>query len=353
MVFVWVFFMEQIVKKIFKEKLNLEVSKIEITKLFGHASYRTYYRATLPDKTTYVIMQMPPGASSVSEEITNYQGSKEELPYLNIQRYLKGLGLPVPEVYAWVPEENLLVLEDVGDRHLEGYVKEASEVMRLPFYKRAIDLLVELQKKTEKKGDCIAFHRSFDETLLNWELDHFLEFGIEDRFQIKISEEEKKTFVQFTREVSKTIAQSPYRFVHRDFQSRNLMLKDYNLYLLDFQDALLGPEPYDLVSLLRDSYVELSWRVVDSLIGYYLQTRAKQGIPVQSEKEFRRLFDLVTLQRKLKDTGRFQFIHSVKGNSNFLVSVPASLRYVGEAFSHLPELDKLREWIGKYVKELM
>jgi aminoglycoside/choline kinase family phosphotransferase len=346
--------MEEALKKILQEKMDLAVGEILVTKLFGHASYRTYYRLTLPDGKTFIVMQMPPGKSSVSEEITNYQGPKDELPYLNVQHYLREVGLPVPSVYAWAPEEKLMVLEDLGDRLLETYLQDTTELLRISFYKRAIDLLVALQKKTREHPDdrCISFHRSFDETLLNWEFDHFLEYGIEDRFQIKIPEDQKKTFHDLTRSITKEIIASPFGFTHRDYQSRNLILKNYELYLLDFQDALKGPEAYDLVALLRDSYVELSWKAVDQLITYYLEKRENEGIPAGDPPSFRRLFDLVTLQRKLKDTGRFQFIHTVKGNPNFLVSVPASLRYVKEAFSHLPELEPLREWIGKYVSEL-
>jgi aminoglycoside/choline kinase family phosphotransferase len=361
--------MEETLKKILQEKLSLVVSELKITKLFGHASYRTYYRLSLSDGKTYIVMQMPPGKSSVSEEITNYQGPKDELPFLNVQRYLKEIGLPVPAVYAWSPEDRLMVLEDLGDRLLETYLNDTTELLRISFYKRAVDLLVQLQKKTKGqapqgdggvsppnqgtgKFDCIAFHRSFDETLLNWEFDHFLEYGIEDRFKVKIPEAEKNFFIDTTRKISKEIISSPYGFTHRDYQSRNLILKNYELYLLDFQDALRGPEPYDLVALLRDSYIELSWKAVDQLIAYYLEKREEEGIPAGDPPTFRRLFDLVTLQRKLKDTGRFQFIHTVKGNPNFLVSVPASLRYVKEAFSHLPELESLREWIAKYVQEL-
>ncbi|MFO1519348.1 MAG: phosphotransferase [bacterium] len=346
--------MEETVKKILREKLNLTVDSLQIAKLFEHASYRAYYRVTVPDGSTYILMKMPPGKASVSEEITNYQGAKDEFPFLNVQRFLNEAKLPVPQVYAWVPEENLMVLEDLGDRLLETYLSDTTELLRISFYKRAVDLLVDLQKKTRgREGEkCIAFHRSFDETLLNWEFDHFLEYGIEDRFQVKVANADKTLFTELTRKISKEIASSPYGFTHRDYQSRNLILKDYNLYLLDFQDALQGPEAYDLVALTRDSYIELSWKAVDQLLSYYLERREKEGFPVWDEKAFRRLFDLITLQRKLKDTGRFQFIHTVKGNPNFLVSVPASLRYVKEAFSHLPEFDPLRECIAKYVPEL-
>ncbi len=346
--------MEKIVEKIFEQHLNLKVSGLQIVKLFGHASYRTYFRVILPDGKTYILMQMPAGISSVSEEITNYQGVKEELPYLNIQRYLKNLEIPVPAVLAWAAEEGIMVLEDLGDRLLESYVSDTPDALRIPFYKKAIDRLVEIQKKTRLNVDksCIAFHRSFDETLLNWEFDHFLEYGIEDRLKIKISEGERKIFTETTREISRQIANSPFCFVHRDYQSRNLMMKDYEVYVIDFQDALMGPEPYDLVALTRDSYIPLSWTTVEKLIDYYLEKRKEEKIEALEPQKFKTLFDLVTLQRKLKDTGRFQFIHTVKGNSNFLVSVPASLGYVKEAFKHLPEYEPLQKWIAGYLDEL-
>lgn len=352
--------MENTLKNIFQEKLKLEVSSLKVEKLFGHASYRTYYRAKFADGKTFVVMQMPEGLSSVSEEITNYEGPKDELPFVNIQRYLHSLQLPVPKLYDWDSEKKIMILEDVGDRHLETYLKDTTEVLCLSFYRRAIDLLVKMQKKTVGAGskpaptklDCIAFHRSFDEKLLNWELDHFLEYGIEDRFKIKVPEEDKKLFEKITRNISKEIAHSKYIFVHRDFQSRNLMMKDYDLYILDFQDALMGPETYDLVSLTRDSYVELSPESVEELINYFLEARKKAKIPIEDEQKFKRLFYLTTLQRKLKDTGRFQFINTVKGNPSFLTNVPTSLRYVKDAFQKLPELDDLRKMMGKYVKEL-
>jgi len=346
--------MENTLKKILKEKLNLNADSLEVRKLFGHASYRTYYRVHLQDGKTYIVMQMPEGVSSVSEEITNYEGPKNELPFINIQRYLASLKLPVPSVYAWDEASKLMLLEDLGDRHLESYLKEANPAMQISFYKRAIDLLVEMQKRTthNPSKDCIAFHRSFDEKLLNWEFDHFLEYGIEDRFKIKVPEEDKKVFEEFTRQISKEIASSSYGFVHRDFQSRNILLKDYELYILDFQDALQGPQTYDLVSLTRDSYIELTPSAVEELLGYFLGARQKAGISIQDEKSFRSLFYLTALQRKLKDTGRFQFINTVKGNPNFLVSVPSSLRYINDTFAKLPELGRLKKMIAKYVKEL-
>ncbi len=345
---------EENVQKILSEKLKWDAKGLKIDRLFGHASARTYYRASLSDGKSYIIMQMPEGLSSVSEEITNYEGPKDELPFINIQRYLHSLQLPIPAFYHWDAASKIMVLEDVGDRHLETYLKDAKESMRLSFYRRAIDLLVKMQQKTlaQASKDCIAFHRSFDEKLLNWEFDHFLEYGIEDRFKIKVADEDKKLFEQITRKISKEIAASDYAFVHRDFQSRNLMMKDYEIFILDFQDALMGPQSYDLVSLTRDSYVELSPEAVAELVDYFIEARKKAGIPLKDEAKFKRLYYLTALQRKLKDTGRFQFINTVKGNPNFLVSVPSSLRYIKDTFAKLPEFEDLKKMIAKYVKEL-
>jgi aminoglycoside/choline kinase family phosphotransferase len=117
--------------------------------------------------------------------------------------------------------------------------------------------------------------------------------------------------------------------------------------VIDFQDALLGTAAYDLVALLRDSYVELAPELLEALIAEYVE-RAR----VADRASFRRLFDLQTTQRKLKDAGRFAFIDRVKKNPKFLPSIPASLRYVGSALERLPELTPCRRVLARYIPEL-
>jgi hypothetical protein len=122
--------------------------------------------------------------------------------------------------------------------------------------------------------------------------------------------------------------------------------------VIDFQDALLGPRQYDLVALLRDSYVELPPELVDALLRRYLARLAEAGGPRLEYGPFRELFDLPTVQRKLKHAGRFVYIDRVKGNPGFLVSIPASLRYVREALARRPDLAELREVLARHVPEL-
>lgn len=329
------------------------VEKIE--KLFGEASYREYFRIHTKEKPlSYILMKIPPGKQSVSEEITNYQGPRDELPFLNIQKYLERQNLPVPHVISKNLEAGLVVIQDLGDRSLEKLLPQCNEDMRFYFYRQCIDLLIKLQYAGEEHPDptCMAFNRSFDRNLLEWELNHFLEFGIEDRFGVCIPPDKKNAIQEQFQLLLDPIMELPQGLTHRDFQSRNLIYFGYEFFMIDFQDALQGPPHYDLVALLRDSYVTLPEDTLEKLISYFWKNRKDRGLPIEDYNTFKRNFFLITLQRKLKDTGRFQFIHSVKGNSNFLKHVPNSLGYIKHAFTQLPELSILRKLLTQWVSEL-
>ncbi|MBI2335885.1 MAG: phosphotransferase [Deltaproteobacteria bacterium] len=338
----------------FNQLTKLQSKSIQVKKLFGEASYREYYRLTTHDGQAYILMQIPAGKWSVSEEITHSNPPPTELPFLNIQRFLQQNELPVPQVLGVDQAKGWIVLQDLGDQSLESLIQNAAPEMIFFFYKQAIDLLVRLQKTSATpNADCQAFSRRFDFKLLFWEFEHFLEYGIEDRLQIKINPEDRKAMQTWGEKLCHEIEALPYGFTHRDFQSRNLMLHGYEFYLIDFQDALQGPIVYDLVALLRDSYVDLSIAMLEQLLQTYQLACEKSGLATLEDKIFKRNFYLVTLQRKLKDAGRFQFIKTMKGNDKFLKHVPTSLKYVKDAFGHLPEYEPLWKLIGKYLVEIV
>jgi len=338
--------MKNILDKILKEELKLDAWIVNIVKLHGDASYRTYYRAFLSDNSSLIVMQMPEGKSSVSEEISNFEGSSEELPFINVAAFLQNRGISVPAIHRYDDEDRLMILEDLGDESLARAVDSTADSTLLEWYKRAVELLCQIQSetKTDPSGKCIAFKRSFDQTLLNWEFDHFLEFGIEARGE-KISGNDLAIFKEQTRDISQRIESLPYGFTLRDFQSRNILIKNDNLYIIDFQDALQGPKVYDLVSLTRDSYSKLDDDMLNELIERYANLT---GRPYD---ELRLEFDLVTIQRKLKDAGRFVYIDRVKKNANYLRFIPKSLDYAREALERLPEYGALYEALRKYVPE--
>ncbi len=325
-------------------------SHAPVKKLKGDASNRSYYRVgPTADGESAVVMVMPLDASKKSEEASKGEPPKE-LPFVNVHRYLHRLGVRVPHILRYDEPAGMMVLEDLGDVTFEAALASESQES---LYGRAVDLLADLRLRAEREpdADCLAFTRAFDEDLYEWELHHFREWGMEAWSGKQPTGDERAELDAIFKRISKRLAAAPRGFTHRDYQSRNIMVKGGELIVIDFQDALQGPRQYDLVALLRDSYVELDRAFVDAMLDRYIARMEKHGETIDA-REFKRFFDLLTVQRKLKDAGRFEFIHRVKGNPGFLVSIPASLRYVKTALDAQPELSDLRRIAAKYVPEL-
>ncbi len=323
-----------------------------VLKLKGDASNRSYYRVGhYPE--SHVVMVMPKDGATKSEEASKGDAPKE-LPFVNVHRYLSRLEVRVPRILRYDEPAGMMVLEDLGDVTFERALQTES---RDVLYGRAIDLLARLRVQAERypEPNGLAFTRAFDEDLYLWELHHFREWGMEAWSGRKPAGAELSELEGIFGKLAKELASAPRGLTHRDYQSRNIMVKDGDLVVIDFQDALQGPRQYDLVALLRDSYVELDYPFVEKMLDRYMDVfESDSGVPID-RGAFKSFFDLLTVQRKLKDAARFEFIHRVKGNPGFLVSIPASLRYVKTAFERrkdVPELAKLREISARYVPEL-
>jgi aminoglycoside/choline kinase family phosphotransferase len=268
--------------------------------------------------------------------------------------HLTKAGVPVPVLHYYDQAAGLLYLEDFGDVTLAEAVSRADARGLESRYKQAIDVLVQMQIKGTTPADpgCLAFHRSFDAPLLMWEFDHFLEYGIVARQGKPMCADDWAPIRREFEQISALLAGQPRVFVHRDYHSRNLMVDGARLGVIDFQDALLGPSTYDLVSLLRDAYIQLDESLVDALVDYYLDQLAEQRFVWANRAAFRRLFDLTSIQRNFKAAGRFVYIDRVKGNPKFLSDIPRVLGYVKRNLQKYPELDRLRTHLTPYVPEL-
>ena len=320
-----------------------------VLKLKGDASNRSYYRVgTAPE--SWVLMVMPVDSLTRSEEASKGP-VPTELPFVNVHRYLTGLGIRVPKILRFDEPAGMMVLEDLTDQTFEQALATGD---RTALYTQAVQLLAQLRARAEKKVDptCLAFTRAFDEELYDWELHHFREWGLEAWSGKTPTNAERAELDAWFKRIAAELAAAPRGFTHRDYQSRNLMVKNGELVVIDFQDALQGPRQYDLVALLRDSYVELPKDFVDAMLDAYIEAFAKETGERIEPAPFKAFFDLLTVQRKLKDAGRFEFINRVKGNPGFLVSIPASLRYVKTAFDVQPRLAELQKLIARYVPEL-
>src|SRR5690606_4963180 len=211
-----------------------------------------------------------------SEEIGK-GGASTELPFLNVHRYLEALGVRVPHILRYDAEARTMVIEDLTDQTFEKAL--ASGHSREDLYGRAIDLLARLRVEAEKNPDpaCIAFGRSFDVDLYDWELHHFREWGLEVWSGRKPDETTRAELDRQFRAIAESLADAPTGCTHRDYQSRNVMVRDGEMVVIDIRDALLGPRQYDLVALLRDSYIELDEGFVDAMLDRYVQAFEAAG----------------------------------------------------------------------------
>jgi aminoglycoside/choline kinase family phosphotransferase len=322
-----------------------------VTRLPGGAGNRLYWRVRSADGTkSAVVMELP--ADPAKSEEASKDHAAPELPFLNVDRYLTRIGVRVPRIYLDASKDGFLVIEDLTDRTLERALLDGAD--REQLYGTAIDALARLRARAEEHPDrsCLAWTRSFDYELYNWEFEHFIEYGLLARGK-RPTEPELQTLRREFARISTELYNATHSFTHRDYQSRNIMVTDAGeQVVIDFQDALQGPRQYDLVALLRDSYVELDRPFIDRMLHRYLGKFAGEGGPALDESEFVAFFDLLTVQRKLKDAGRFVFIDQVKKNPSFLVHIPSSLGYVRDALKRLPELREVQEILQRHLPEL-
>ncbi len=300
----------------------------------GGASTRRFARLHLESGKTLVAIHVPDAHRS--DELEKPAGSVPRWPFLEIRDLLANRGIRVPAVVCEDCDQGLLLVEDLGDLTLAVAI-EQDPGKKTRLYQTAVGDLVFAQRAlAELPTECIVRRRAFDEELLRWEVDHFREWGLEAR-GIVLTTEQRAIFDRAADFLAHTISSWPRGFVHRDYQSRNLMVQfgangQFHITWIDFQDALLGPRIYDLVALLGDSYQTFDAAFIEARLDEYAATL---GLEPSERQCLRREFDLVTVQRKLKDAGRFVFIDRVKHNPSFLSFVEPTIEKVFLALSRL------------------
>jgi aminoglycoside/choline kinase family phosphotransferase len=305
----------------------------------GGASTRRYYRVKLP-RGAAVGMFVPDGAKP--EEVANGGAAAARWPFLEVRDLLASRGIDVPALHGEDTGRGWVLLEDLGDDTLAVYLA-ANPERREPLYVRAVTDLARAQAALEVLPTAsVVATRAFDEALLSWEIHHFREWALDGRGLV-LGPDDRAVFDAIAERLARRIAGWPRAFVHRDYQSRNLMVRSGTapeaLCWIDFQDALLGPRVYDLVALLNDSYQVFDRAFVEARLDDYARAR---GLGAAERAALGREFDLVTVQRKLKDAGRFVFIDRVKGNPAFLRFVEPTIAKVRASLARLDDDEDMR-----------
>ena len=319
------------------ERSGLAASQPRIVPLTPDASDRRYFRVLLS------------GAPSIVLSLYSAPFDVTKLPFVNVATLMAKMPVPIPEVLGHADHLGVLALQDLGDVTLQAHLGASSPAEHAALYRQAVALIATLQKRGEQLAspDYLPYGISFDVETLTWELDFFTKHFLEAYRGVTLKDSERAELRKEFAVIVEELAAEPRVLCHRDYHSRNLMLHDGELYIIDFQDARMGPDTYDLVSLLRDSYVDLPEHTVNDLIAYFLALKGVTG----EDPDFRRRFDVMALQRNLKALGTFGYQTTARRNPVYIQYIPRTLRYVRDNLDEQPRFDKLRDLLATYVEE--
>jgi aminoglycoside/choline kinase family phosphotransferase len=313
-------------------------SDARVVPLTGDASDRRYFRVQPAAGPAFVM--------AVHAEPFDVK----KLPFLNVADLFATMGVPVPAVLGHAADLGVLALEDLGDVTLQANLGSATEEEHARLYREAVGIIELIQRRGAelKSIKYLPYQISFDSTKLMWELEFFFRHFLEGYRGVTVSPAERQALTEEFTTIVEELAAEPTVLCHRDYHSRNLMVRDGRLFVIDFQDARMGPDTYDLVSLLRDSYVDFPERTVNELIAYFLALRGKR----EDAGVFKSRFDLMALQRNLKALGTFGYQTLARGNTVYIQYMPRTLTYVQANLARNERFSRLHDILGRNIEEL-
>ena len=305
----------------------------DVLPLAGDASTRRYSRI-VTDEKSWVLMEWEP-----FKDIQNF-------PFLSVQDYFLSHGIPVPKLLHLEADKGLFLLEDLGDLTLERKFWEFQKQKNiLPYYKTTLDHLIKIHSLSfhETQKDCTAYKVEFSVEKLMWEFHYMQEHLFEKKWGLQFSKEESAALDKNYLDICEQLYSQPQVICHRDFHSRNVMIKHGKIFIIDFQDARMGPAAYDLVSLLWDSYVDLDSESRQDLIHYYCSNFPEFPKVANSVEDFLKTFDLQTLQRCLKACGSFASFYNNRSDKRYLKYLPKTLKNINTLLESFPQYSALHK----------
>jgi aminoglycoside/choline kinase family phosphotransferase len=286
------------------------------------ASFRQYLRVfNTQDNKTYIVMDAPP--------------DKEDCrPFIQVTELIRSAGVNAPAIVAMDMQQGFLLLDDLGNKPYLDYlnIDTADEL-----YIDAIDALIKMQSID-------ALLPAYNDTLLQTELELFETWYLNRHLEVQLNEDQKASLNFIFKLLINNAEQQPQVFVHRDYHSRNLMITDSNNPgVIDYQDAVIGPVSYDLVSLFKDCYIEWPREKIEHWLDLYL-ARLTPAHFINKETLLR-WFDLMGVQRHLKVLGIFARLNYRDGKSQYLNDLPLTMKYVINTCEQYKELQPLKQLI--------
>ena len=332
---------ERIAQYLNERGLARQVTKI--VPLTGDASDRRYFRVLMRNGES-IVLALHAGPIEF-----------DRMPFVSVARLLKQVPVPVPEILHHSDPLGIIGLQDLGDVTLQAHLGAATADEHDALYRQAVSFIARLQQRGAELAspDYSPYQVAFDTDKLSWELEFFYKHFLRAYRGAAPSVEVQRALSAEWSVIVNELAAEPRVLCHRDYHSRNLMLHEGGLYIIDFQDARMGPDTYDLASLLRDSYVDLSSGHVEELIAYFLAIKhSAAGVSADEEAEFRRRFDLMALQRNFKALGTFGYMTAARGNPVYIQYIPRTLNYVRGNLARHTRFGRLHDILAELIEEV-
>lgn len=309
---------------------HISLQDLKFQALAGDASTRRYVRV-YNNKSSYILMIFP-----VSEQTMAHN-------FLQIRDLFEENKVHVPKLVGHDFKLGYILLEDLGDLTLERRFWESQDKLKsLPFYIKSINEIIKIHRiPIDKSSDRPCFHMQFDTEKLLWEMNYMKKNLLKDFFQLPLSSTYEESLVQDFTSICNHLSTLPQVVCHRDYHSRNIMLHKNETFVIDFQDARLGPKQYDLVSLLKDSYVDLAPEVELELLQFYFE-RTSDLYP-ESWDEFYQNYKIQILQRTLKACGSFSSFYNAKKDTRYLKYIQPTLKNVEKLIMTLEGFEATKE----------
>jgi aminoglycoside/choline kinase family phosphotransferase len=307
-----------------------------IVPLTGDASTRRYFRV-VPASGRSIILALHPGPIEFAA-----------MPFVEVAELLCRMPLPVPAIIGHSDALGILALEDLGDVTLQAYLGGVGFRPHAALYREAVEFIARLQRRGAELASaaCTPYRLAFDVEKLTWELDFFVQHFVEGYRRAALSAPERAALAGEWKAIAAELAAEPRVLCHRDYHSRNLMVYEGGLFVIDFQDARMGPDTYDLASLLRDSYVDIGEAGLEELMAHFVALSGHADA-----NEFRRRFDLMAVQRNLKALGTFGNQASARGNPAYVQYMPLTLEYARTNLARYPRFARLRDLLASHIVE--
>ncbi|ATC93669.1 aminoglycoside phosphotransferase family protein [Pseudoalteromonas tunicata] len=298
----------------------------QLVVITGDASFRKYYRITTAGQS-FIVMDSNP------DVVNNH-------PFIAYNRLFSTQGLRLPNILASDEQYGFFLLEDLGSVHLADLL---ASNQKINYYQQLIDLLPLIAKTPAD-----VTMRKYDGEFVAFELNIFKEWLVEGVLKRRFSNDEDALWQSVVSLLTDNLLNQPQVTVHRDYHSRNLMYYQNQWVVIDYQDAVTGPVSYDLVSLLRDCYHQLTADEFSQLFDYGFKVLQDFGLlPNVSPAQFRRWFDLVGVQRHLKAAGIFCRLLLRDHKAGYVPAILPTLEYVVAVAKDYPELDALQHWLSQ------